>query len=111
MEVRIKKVTDTAKMNTTCELFADIEKKIIVNPKEKVEINTGVIIYIPKGYYGLIHGCCDLSQTRDVIGDNYKKVICIPFFNTSDEPKIIVPGQKIATVDILRLWTSRNQKG
>ena len=58
-EIEIKMLTKTSKIPTRgssqaagYDVYADIEKDIVINPHETEKIPTGFAIKIPEGYFG-----------------------------------------------------------
>ncbi len=111
IKVRLKKLNPRAKIpqyatsgSSGLDLFACLDKKLIINPKEVTLIPTGIALEIPEGYEGQIRPRSGLSLKKRLlipnspgtIDSDYRGEIKIIIFNWGDEPVEIEHGQRIA---------------
>jgi dUTP pyrophosphatase len=73
-----------------------------VQPIDKGLIHTDLKIELPKGCYGTIAPCCDItirdhiSIAGGVIDEDYRGHIGVILFNHSDHPLVICRGDRIS---------------
>lgn len=123
MVIKIKKLTETAKIPTknfdsdaAFDLYADIEdtfkpfgtaeseKGIKVMPGQTVKISSGIAMEIPEWYWGAIYARSGLATKQGlrpancvaVIDAHYRGPITVPIHNDSNEVQIIHHGDRIA---------------
>ncbi len=116
MNIKIKKLTDTAKIpergtvySAGYDLFADISEETEIGAGETRLIKTGVSIAIPEGYFGGIFARSGLSlkeglrpaNCTGVIDADYRGEIMVSLHNDSAETRRIMPAQKIAQLIII----------
>ena len=116
MNIKIKKLTDTAKIpergtiySAGYDLFADISEKTEIGAGETKLIKTGVSIAIPEGYFGGIFARSGLSlkeglrpaNCTGVIDADYRGEIMVSLHNDSGQTREIVPCQKIAQLIVI----------
>ncbi len=110
MKVRIKKLTDTAKLPAYgsafaagADLYSD-EGAFTVAPGETHLTHTGLSIEIPEGYGGFIYARSGLASKRGlapankvgVIDADYRGEIMVSLHNHSDKPQTVEAGERIA---------------
>lgn len=113
MTVKVKKLTNTAKMpergskfSAGYDLSADINENILIRPQETVKIPTGLSFEIPEGYFGGIYARSGLATKQGLrpanavgVGDSdYRGEYIVALYNDSDTTRIIEPGQRIAQI-------------
>lgn len=125
MVIKIKKLTETAKIPTknfdsdaAFDLYADIQETFVpfgktaeesergvkVMPGQTVKISSGVAMEIPEWYWGAIYARSGLATKQGlrpancvgVIDSQYRGAIIVPIHNDSSEVQIIRHGDRIA---------------
>ena len=118
MEVRIKKLNDTAIIPTLgsveaagCDIYANLVEdagSVTIGPGATHFIKTGITMEVPKQYAGLIYARSGLASKRGlrpancvgVIDSDYRGEIMVALHNDSDAPQTINHGERIAQVVI-----------
>lgn len=115
MVVKIKKLTDTARIPTReslsaagYDLYADIAEEIKVKPHETVKINTGVAMEIPEGYFGGIAARSGLAAKEGlrpancygIVDSDYRGPIIVALHNDSEQERVIMPQERIGQIII-----------
>jgi len=93
------------------DLYAAIEKEIILKPLERVLIPTGIKIEIPIEYEAQIRARSGLSVKHGItlinavgtIDADYRGEICIGLVNLSNEEYTIKPDDRIAQLVIMKV--------
>ncbi|MBR3912562.1 MAG: dUTP diphosphatase [Alistipes sp.] len=116
MEVKIKRLTDTAKLPTKAhatdagyDLYANM---VLYSPSEnQITYGTGVAVEIPEGYVGLVFprsSICkkhlSLSNAVGVIDSGYRGEILAKFNilpDVADAPRLYEVGDRIAQLIII----------
>lgn len=113
MEIKIKKLTKTAKVPYTGtpgsagrDLYADIASEVIIDPGHVKLIPTGIAIEIPPGYFGAVYPRSGLAFKQGlrlanctaVIDEDYRGNIIVALYNDSDDAQVIFPGMRIAQI-------------
>ena len=116
MRIKIKKLTDTAKIpergtvySAGYDLFADVPENVEIEAGETKLIKTGISVAIPEGYFGGIFARSGLSlkeglrpaNCTGVIDADYRGEIMVSLHNDSGIARQIVPQQKIAQLIII----------
>lgn len=116
MEVKIKKLTETAHIPTKgtalsagYDLYADHEHKLIIAPGTTHKIHIGIAMEIPHGYFGAIFARSGLAVKRGgslanavaVIDEDYRGEIIVPIHNISKDYLYIEPYERIAQIILL----------
>ncbi len=111
MEISLKKLNASAKIpergSTAAagyDLFANIDKAVLIPAGETVMIGTGIAMSIPEGYFGGVYARSGLSAKEGlrpanctgVIDADYRGEIRVALHNDSAEERTVIPGQKIA---------------
>ena len=114
MKVRIRKLTDTAKLPAYgsayaagADLYSD-EGAFTVAPGETHLTHTGLSIEIPEGYGGFIYARSGLATKRGlapankvgVIDADYRGEIMVSLHNHSDRPQTVEAGERVAQLVI-----------
>lgn len=115
MEVKVKRLTDTATLPTRgsqgaagYDLYADLEYPVMIRPNESGMIWSGISMEIPHGYFGAVYARSGLAMRQGlrppncvgVIDEDYRGNIGIAMHNDSSEPQVIVPNERIAQIII-----------
>ena len=115
MEIKIKLLTETAKIPTAGsdgaagrDLYADIKRATRIRPGGVKLVPTGVAMEIPHGYFGAIYprsglaikNGLRLSNCTAVIDEDYRGEIIVALTNDSDEPQKITRGMRVAQIVI-----------
>lgn len=115
MEIKIKRLSDTAKIPTresSCaagyDLYADIPEDITINPHETMKINTGVAMEIPEGYFGGIAARSGLATKEGlrpancygIVDSDYRGQIIVALHNDSDIERVVTPQERIGQIII-----------
>ena len=115
MEIKIKRLSDTAKIPTresSCaagyDLYADIPEDITIKPHETVKINTGVAMEIPEGYFGGIAARSGLATKEGlrpancygIVDSDYRGQIIVALHNDSDIERVVTPQERIGQIII-----------
>ena len=118
MEVRIKKLNDTAIIPTLgfveaagCDIYANLVEdagSVTIGPGATHFIKTGIAMEVPKQYAGLIYARSGLASKRGlrpancvgVIDSDYRGEIMVALHNDSDAPQTINHGERIAQMVI-----------
>lgn len=88
------------------DLYACINEKIIIKPRETKFINTGISFEIPTGFVGLIYARSSLgckkglapSNKVGVIDSDYRGELIVALHNHSNEQHEINPNDRIAQI-------------
>ena len=115
IEIKIKRLSDTAKIPTresSCaagyDLYADIPEDITINPHETMKINTGVAMEIPEGYFGGIAARSGLATKEGlrpancygIVDSDYRGQIIVALHNDSDIERVVTPQERIGQIII-----------
>ncbi len=115
MEIKIKRLSDTAKIPTresSCaagyDLYADIPEDITIKPHETMKINTGVAMEIPEGYFGGIAARSGLATKEGlrpancygIVDSDYRGQIIVALHNDSDIERVVIPQERIGQIII-----------
>jgi dUTP pyrophosphatase len=116
MQIRVKKLTDTAKLPTRgsssaagYDLYADIEVKTVISPHTTVMIPTGLSMEIPDGYFGAIFARSGLAVKEalrpancvGVVDSDYRGEFMIALHNDGDKERIVEPYERIAQMVVI----------
>lgn len=116
LELKLKRLTETAKIptkahdNDACfDIYADINKDIVINPHETVKVHTGFATNIPHGYWGAIFARSGLASKQGlrpaqgvpVIDEPYTGEWLIPLHNDGEKAQTIHYGDRIAQFMLL----------
>lgn len=115
MEIKFKKLSDTAKVpsrgsdfSAGYDLYVDTQEDIYIRPHETVMFPTGIAVAIPEGYFGGIYSRSGLSTKSglrpatctSVIDADYRGPIYIGIHNDTDEDRMIAAGMRVAQLII-----------
>lgn len=117
MHVKVKKLTETAKLPTRgsvfsagFDLYADNNVDITIHPHETRKIGTGLALEIPDGYYGAIFARSGLATKEGlrpancvgICDSDYRGEYIVAIHNDSNEDRIIEPKERIAQLIIMQ---------
>ncbi len=113
MQIKIKKLNKNALIPTRGseeaagnDIYACIDKEILIQPHETIKIPTGICTELEKGTVALIYSRSGLAtkkglvvcQGTGVIDSDYRGEWFVPLHNDTTEVKSIMPGERIAQV-------------
>ena len=116
MNIRIKKLSDTAKLPQRgsekaagYDLYANTEEEITIAPHATQMIGTGIAMEIPEGYFGAIFARSGLASKKGlrpgncvgVVDSDYRGEWKIALHNDTDEPQTIAPHERIAQMVVI----------
>ena len=122
MNIKIKKLTDTAKIpergtvySAGYDLFADLPEGVQIKAGETKLIKTGISVAIPEGYFGGIFARSGLSTKEGlrpanctgVIDADYRGEIMVSLHNHGSKPQTIEHGDRVAQFVILPYLTAK----
>ena len=116
MEIRIKRLTDTAQLPKRgseyaagYDLYADISEDLVIRPHTTVTVDTGLQFELPEGTFAGIFARSGLA-TREglrpancvgVCDSDYRGNYMVALHNDSDEPRTVTPHEKIAQMIVM----------
>jgi dUTP pyrophosphatase len=115
MEIKIKKLTETATIPTcgTAEsagydLYGDNDDVIQIAPHSTIKIPTGIAMAIPNGYFGAIYARSGLATKKGlrpsncvgILDADYRGNIIVALHNDTDELMEVNPHERIAQLII-----------
>lgn len=91
------------------DLYAAIDKPIIIFPSDTVSVTTGLAMEIPEDYFGAIFARSGLATKRGlrpancvgVVDADYRGEVIVAIHNDSDKIQQIEPGERIAQMVFL----------
>ncbi len=116
MQIKIKKLTDTAKLPTRgsdyaagYDLYADTEVETQIAPHTTTMIPTGLSMEIPEGYFGAIFARSGLAAKQmlrpgncvGVVDSDYRGEWKIALHNDSDEVRTIAAHERVAQMVVI----------
>lgn len=117
MHVKVKKLTETAKLPTRgsvfsagFDLYADNNVDITIHPHETRKIGTGLALEIPDGYYGAIFARSGLATKEGlrpancvgICDSDYRGEYIVAVHNDSNEDRIIESKERIAQLIVMQ---------
>ncbi|WP_427338706.1 dUTP diphosphatase [Caloranaerobacter sp. DY30410] len=86
------------------DLFANIDKDVVLKPMERLLIPTGIYLSIPEGYEGQIRARSGLALKYGIglangigtVDSDYRGEIKVILINFGDKEFVIKPGDRIA---------------
>lgn len=109
------KLSETAKLPSRgspaaagYDIYSDNDSDIVILPKSKYVIPTGVKMQIPDGYYGQIASRSGLAFKYNVtafpgvIDADYRGEIAVLLYNNSEERFIVRRGERIAQMIFMK---------
>ncbi len=116
MEIKVKKVSPLAHIPTRgsdyaagYDLYAAIEKAVVIEPHRTAMIDTGLQFELPDGYFAGIFARSGLASKEGlrpanctgVCDSDYRGNYIVSIHNDSDEERRILPGQRIAQMIVM----------
>ena len=116
VDVRIKKLTPTAKLPTQgseyaagYDIYADIQSPIMIKPHETVKVHTGLAAAVPEGYWLGLFARSGLATKQGlrpanctgVIDPDYRGEIIMAVHNDTDTTRVIFSDDRIGQLIIL----------
>lgn len=116
MEVKIKKLNENAKMPTKgsemaagYDLYACIDKAVLIDPHNTATIGTGLSLELPDGMFGAIFPRSGIATKRGLAPANkvgacdrdYRGEYKVALHNHSDKTQWVNPGERIAQLIIM----------
>lgn len=92
------------------DLFANVDKEIVLKPMERMLIPTGIYLSIPEGYEGQIRARSGLALKYGIglvngigtVDSDYRGEIKVILINFGDKEFIIKPGDRIAQLIFIK---------
>lgn len=118
--IRVKKLKKNAILPTYgsveaagADLYACLERNIVIKPGESAFVPTGLAMEIPKGYAGLIYARSGLACKRGlapankvgVVDSDYRGEFMVVLHNHGTAAQEIAPGERIAQLVITPVFT------
>lgn len=115
MEIRVKRLTSTAKLPTKgsaeaagWDLYVDSTEPVTIRPGECVQLFTGIAMEILEGYFGAIYARSGLATRQGlrppncvgVIDSDYRGNIGVGLRNDTDQEQTIEPHERVAQIVI-----------
>ena len=116
MKILLKKLRENAIMPTRgsahaagYDLYACLEKDVVIHPGETVKVGTGLSAAIPEGWFGAVFARSGLSLKEGlrpancvgVCDSDYRGEYIVALHNDSQTERIVVHGERIAQLVIL----------
>ncbi len=116
MEIRIKKLTDSARLPERgsafaagYDLYADTTEPVSIEPHTTAMVGTGLAAAIPEGYFGGIFARSGLASKQGlrpancvgVVDADYRGEIKVALHNDTDQVRQIAAGERIAQLVVL----------
>ncbi len=115
-EVEVKRLSETAKIPTRgsseaagYDLYADIEKPIIISPHRTEKVGTGLAFSLPTGTFGAIFARSGLATKQGlrpancvgVCDSDYRGEYIVAIHNDTEGHEVINPGDRIAQLILM----------
>lgn len=115
MTIDIKLLNDQAKLPIRgsalaagWDLYAATSENIVISAHETVQIDTGIAVAIPKGYFGGIYARSGLATKKGlrpancvgVVDADYRGPVIVALHNDTNTPQTIAAGDRIAQLII-----------
>ena len=112
MEIKIKKITDNAKITRGSDQAAGYDLYAVtdatINPHECVLVGTGLIMQIPEGYFGGIYARSGLASKQGlrpancvgIVDSDYRGEVMVALRNDTNEVRSVSSGERIAQIVI-----------
>ena len=116
MEIRVKKLSPTAKLPARgssaaagYDLYADLSEPLSLLPHATAMIPTGLAMEIPEGYFGAIFARSGLAAKESlrpancvgVIDADYRGPCMVALHNDGEIPREVTPQERIAQLVII----------
>lgn len=114
-KTRIKKLNNRAIIPTRgseyaagYDLYANNEQRLLINSGDTVKVGTGIAMEIPEGYFGAIFARSGHATKQGlrpancvgVVDSDYRGELIVALHNDSNEPREIMPNDRIAQLVI-----------
>lgn len=114
--IKLKKVKENAIIPTKgseyaagMDLYACIDKTILIAPHSTVKVGTGLAMELPEGYFGAIFARSSLATKRGLRPSNctgiadsdYRGEYIVALHNDTNETQTIEPNERIAQLVIM----------
>ena len=118
--IRVKKLSPNAIIPTYgtaeaagADLYACLEKPVVIEPGETAWIPTGIAMEVPKGCAGLIYARSSLGVKRGlapankvgVVDSDYRGEIRVVLLNHGKQPQTVEHGERVAQMLITPVMT------
>lgn len=95
------------------DLYANNEQRLLINSGDTVKVGTGIAMEIPEGYFGAIFARSGLATKQGlrpancvgVVDSDYRGELIVALHNDSNEPREIMPNDRIAQLVIMPYLT------
>lgn len=119
MDIKIKRLTNTATVPTKAhstdacfDIYAVLDKEIVILPGKSATIHTGFATDIPEGYFAAVFPRSGmgikrhlrLSNGTGIIDSSYRGEWMVALHNDGEETQIIHHGDRIAQFAILPVF-------
>ena len=92
------------------DLYSCSEAPIVMDPRERVLIPTGLVLDIPRGFSARIHTRSSwaaikgigLSVSQGIIDSDYVEEVFVPMVNNTDKLFHIRSGERIAQIELVK---------
>lgn len=120
MQIKIKKLTETAKIPTRgseyaagYDLYADINTPVEIAPHTTQKLGTGLSIEIPEGYFGAVFARSGLATKQGlrpancvgVCDSDYRGEYIVALHNDTDKVCVVNPQERIAQLVVMPFLT------
>ncbi len=116
MKIKVKRLTDTAKLPTRgsalaagYDLYADLQEEVTIAAHETKMIGSGLAMEIPEGYFGAIFARSGLAAKEGlrpancvgVVDSDYRGEFKIALHNDTDHVRTVKPEERIAQLVVM----------
>ena len=114
--IRFRRVSDLARIPTRgsekaagYDLYAALDKPVLIEPHKTVKIDTGLQFEIPDGYFAAIYARSGIAAKEGlrpanctgVCDSDYRGNYIVALHNDSDTVRTVEPGERIAQMVVL----------
>lgn len=116
ININLKKLSDNAQIPTSgskysagYDLYACLDKPVVIAPHTTQKIGTGISLALPEGYFGAVFARSGLATKQGlrpancvgVCDADYRGEYIVAIHNDSDEERIIEPNERIAQLVVM----------
>ncbi|MBR0081699.1 MAG: dUTP diphosphatase [Clostridia bacterium] len=116
MTVPLKKLRENARIPSRgssaaagYDLYACLERPVVIEPHETVKIGTGITAALPDGYFAACFARSGLASKQGlrpancvgVVDSDYRGEYIVALHNDSDEPRTVSDGDRIAQLVVM----------
>lgn len=91
------------------DLYACLERPVVIEPHETVKIGTGITAALPDGYFAACFARSGLASKQGlrpancvgVVDSDYRGEYIVALHNDSDEPRTVSDGDRIAQLVVM----------